>query len=187
MRLIHRTKLELEPLREIAFVDIKSKVTLDNVVDEVFSWVTAGWVSSRCSIPGSEVPSLTRWFRQEKIMEMECDLLISDLKDPKTIGLVKDTIERISDGSSSHCAGALKLGFKKAFELKKQQMGVLLRCTRNGCAKRTNPVRYSSVGSHTYCQDCEYNYGGYYMQCVGCSKNRTGNYTSCQCCGKKFM
>ena len=56
----------------------------------------------------------------EKIMEMECKLLTSNFKDTKTIGLMKENFGRISNGSSSHCAGALKLGFKNAFELKKQ-------------------------------------------------------------------
>ena len=57
---------------------------------------------------------------QGKVMEMECKLLTSNFKDSKTIGLMKENIGRISDGSSSHCAGSLKLGFKMAFELKKQ-------------------------------------------------------------------
>ena len=35
------TKLGIQPLCDSAFVDIKSKVSQDNVVDEVFSWVTA--------------------------------------------------------------------------------------------------------------------------------------------------
>ena len=42
--LTRRIKLEIQPLRDSALADIKSKVTLDNVVDEVFSWVTAEWV-----------------------------------------------------------------------------------------------------------------------------------------------
>ena len=39
--LMCRIELEIQPLRDSAFADIKSKVSLDNVVDEVFSWVTA--------------------------------------------------------------------------------------------------------------------------------------------------
>lgn len=39
--LIRRFKLEIKPLCDTALADIKSKVTLTNVVDEVFSWVTA--------------------------------------------------------------------------------------------------------------------------------------------------
>jgi hypothetical protein len=50
-RLTHDTntskfKLGIQPLCDSAFADIKSKVSLDNVVDEVFSWVTARWVPS---------------------------------------------------------------------------------------------------------------------------------------------
>ena len=129
-------------------------------------------------------------FSQEKIMEMECELLVSNFKNQKTIALVKENIGRISDGSSPHCADALKLGLKKAFELKKQKCqppGVLLRCSRYGCARNTSPVSYSVIGSNVYCQDCQYNYGSYCMQCAGCSYNRTGSYTSCQSCGKRFI
>ena len=118
---------------------------------------------------------------------MECELLISNFKDQKTIGIMKEKIRHISDGSSTHCACALKLGFKKAIELKKRGKGVLLRCSRGGCARNTTPVSYSANGSNTYCQNCQYNYGNYYMQCTGCSYSRTSNYTSCQSCGKKFL
>ena len=34
---------------------------------------------------------------------------------------MKENIRKISDGSSPHCAGVLKLGFKKAFELKRME------------------------------------------------------------------
>ena len=121
-------------------------------------------------------------------MEMECELLTSNFKNPKTIGLIKENIGHISNGSSSYSAGALKFGFKKAFELKKQKRFVLLRCPRVGCARNTTPVPYSTVGTNVYCTNCQYNYGSYYMQCVGCSHNRTdGSYVSCQSCGKKFL
>jgi len=142
-------------------------------------------------LPGSNPDAnvgLTCSFSQEKIMEMECDLLVSNFRDPITIALVKENIERISDGSSPHRTGALKLGLKKAFELKKRQKYVLLQCTRNGCAKYTTPASILFVGSDTYCPDCRYqHYGNQYMQCTGCSNRRTGNYPSCQSCGKKFM
>ena len=143
------------------------------------------------SNPNSEVGvALMRSSSQEKIMEMECELLVSKFKDPKTIGLVKEKIKNISDGSLSHCAGALKLGLKEAFELKKkkrQPPGVLLRCTNYSCGWMNTPVSYSSVGSNTYCPNCQYSYGSYYMQCVGCGYNRTSNYASCQSCGKRFI
>ena len=38
-------KLGIQPLREKALEDIKKKVTLKTVVGEVFSWITAGYVS----------------------------------------------------------------------------------------------------------------------------------------------
>ena len=142
------------------------------------------------SNPGVIYLGLTCLLSQGKIMEMQCELLVSSFQDPKTIALVKENLGHISDGSSSHCAGALKLGFKKAFELKKQKRqppGVLLRCTRYGCARNTTPVSYSVIGSNVYCQSCQYNYGSYCMQCVGCGWTRNGNYASCQSCRKTFI
>ena len=131
--------------------------------------------------------ALTCSFSQEKIMEMECELLVSNFKDPKTIGLVKENIRHFADGSSAHCADALKLGLKKAFKLKKPS-GVRLRCTYSSCTWYSNHVSYSSVGSNAYCQNCRnYGYGSRYLQCVGCGYNRTSNYTSCQSCGKAFI
>ena len=120
--------------------------------------------------------------------EMQCGLLVSDFQDPKTIALAKENIRRISDGSSPHCGNALKLGLKKAFELKKkkkQPAGVLLRCSNSSCTWRSSPVLYSSVGSNTYCPNCNYS-GSYYLECVSCGYQRTSSYTSCQSCGQKF-
>ena len=143
------------------------------------------WVSSvTFSNHGINNFGLTVSLSQEKIMEMEFELLISNSKDPKSIALVEENIGHISDGSSSHCAGALKLGFKKAFELKRQPPGVLLRCPISGCAKNTTPVSCLAVGSNAYCN----NHRSYYMQCAGCSYNRTHvSYASCQSCGKRFL
>ena len=42
MTLKCQTKLEIQPLCDSAFADIKSKVSSDNIADESFSWVTAG-------------------------------------------------------------------------------------------------------------------------------------------------
>ena len=57
-------------------------------------------------------------------MGVVCELLIQRFKDPKIIALVKETIERISDRSSSQRAEALKLWLKRAFELKKEKRRV---------------------------------------------------------------
>jgi len=122
-------------------------------------------------------------------MEMQCDLLISDFRNPTTITLMQDNIERISDGSSSHYARALKLGFKKALEFKKRESSVLLRCSNPSCGWHSDPVTYSSVGSNVYCPRCSiYSYGPrYYTQCTGCGNQRTSNNPSCWGCGKEFM
>ena len=125
-------------------------------------------------------------------MEAQCELLISNFKDPKTIALVKETIEHIPDGPSSQCADALKLWLKKAFELKKQKVlesGVQLRCTRVGCERHDQPVSYRLAGSSVYCESCYRNYySDRYMECSGCRYRRTVvTHTSCGSCGKKFM
>ena len=130
---------------------------------------------------------LTCSLSQNRIMEMQYELLISKFNNPETIAAVKESIGTISDGTSSHCAGALKLGLKKGFDLKKQKRqppGMLLRCTYSGCEWYNNHVSYSSVGSNTYCPHCNC---GYYMQCVGCGYSRTSSYQSCQGCGKTFI
>ena len=120
-------------------------------------------------------------------MEMESELLIPNLKDPRLVSLVSENIGRIADGSSSHCAGALKLGLKKGVEFKRQNKGVKLRCPRTSCPRYTNPVPYSSLGSNVFCLSCVNAYGNYYMQCVGCGYQRTSTYTSCQSCRKRFV
>ena len=124
---------------------------------------------------------------------MQCELLISNFKNPGTVASVKENIRHIPGGSLPHCAGALNLVFKKAFELKKKNKkppGVLLRCPNPNCPCNTKHVSYLSVGpkrsvrqKHNYCEWCGYNY---YKQCAGCGYNRTGDFSSCQSCGKAF-
>ena len=121
-------------------------------------------------------------------MEMQCELLVSSFKEPQAIERMKENIRRVSDGSSPHCAGALKLGFEKASNLKKKPVGVLLRCPRTACPWYVNHVSYSTVGPDTYCTQCRKR-GRIrsYLQCVGCGSDMTSNRTSCQKCGKKFL
>ena len=122
-------------------------------------------------------------------MEMECELLISNFKNPKTIDLVNQNIEQISDGSSPHSAGALKLWFKKAFDFKKQKqqppppVGAKLLCVSLTCAWSSGlGVPYSSIGS-VHCPYCNQ----YYMGCAACGSIRTKSYASCQSCKKPFL
>jgi len=123
-------------------------------------------------------------------MDMLCDLLISDFRNPTTVALMQEKIGRISDGSSPHCAGALNLGFEKAFELKKREGYALLRCSNSNCGWHKNPVPYSSVGSSTYCSQCavysRYGHSRHPIQCADCGYPRAGDYASCQSCGKRF-
>jgi len=153
--------LEINPLCDTALADIKSKVSSENVVEEVFSWVTA---------------------TQEKIMEVESAIFIQNLKDRKLITLVSDNIGRISKGTSSHCANVLMLGLERGVKSKKLNKGVLLRCPRNYCSRRNSPVSYLSLGSSTYCTNC-----GCTMQCAGCGHTRCRSDSSCQGCKKRFL
>ena len=52
MTLTRQTKLEIKPLCDRAFIDIKNKVSRENVVNEFFSWVTARWIPSHSLIVG---------------------------------------------------------------------------------------------------------------------------------------
>ena len=118
---------------------------------------------------------------------MQCDLLTSSFKNPKTIALMKENIRRISDGTSPHCAIALKHGFKKVLDFKKRETGVPLRCPNYHCVRYNSTVLYSSVGSSVYCTGCFGCGYRYYLECTGCGYNRSSSYTSCQSCGKKFI
>lgn len=118
---------------------------------------------------------------QQKIKEMQCELLVSNFRDPKTIARMKENLGRISDGSSPHCGGMLKLGLKKAFEVKQRKAGVLLRCPSFGCKWSSNDVPFRSVIGKS-CPACR----TWYMKCASCGHGRTTDTVSCLGCGKKF-
>ena len=116
-------------------------------------------------------------------MKMQCDLLVPDLKKPNTRKLVKENIEHISEGYSSHCAGALDLVLEQAFAFKKQSRGVKLRCTSPYCSLQGDPISFSSAASSVWCPSCGYKF---YTECTGCERRRSGVYLSCEGCGKRF-
>ena len=128
-------------------------------------------------------------------MEMQWDLLIPNLKEPERLALVKENVGLISSGTSPCCAGTLKLGLKKAFELKKKEReppcppGAKLRCSNPWCSSYHNHLSYSSITQPTHF--CQMYLNGpqsnYWFQCVGCAYARTGDYSSCRGCGKKFI
>ena len=162
-------------------------MSAENIVSEMFSRVTARYGSYRMiELQGQHQTCSSS---QEKIMDMQSDLLISSFKNPKMITLVKENIGQASNGSSPHGALALKLGFKKAFEIKKRGRGVRLRCSNANCEWSKNPVSYSSVGSNARCPNCSpgCNCCAIYLQCAGCGYQRTSTYVSCQGCGMKFL
>ena len=119
-------------------------------------------------------------------MELQWDLLNSNFKNAKTASLVKENIRRISDGSSTHCADTLKLGLKKAFDLK---MCVKLRCPNGYCAWYKDPVPVSSIGpDNHYCRKClNHGQGFNFLTCTNCGYSITSNYTTCPSCQKRFL
>ena len=117
--------------------------------------------------------------------------MVSNFEDPVPTALVKETIEHISDGSP-HCAGAIKVWLKKAFELKKQKIlesGVQLRCSRRGCVRNAYPASFRVAGSSIYCDFCyRDHYGDHHMQCSGCGHKRIkASDKSCWDCRKRFV
>src|ERR1700753_1401836 len=98
---------------------------------------------------------LTHLHSQKELLEMECDTLVANSKGRRTLSLVKQNIQLISDGSSPHCGDALKLGFEKALKRKKEKGSVKLRCTHGSCTWYSNHVSYSTIGTSAYyCQMC---------------------------------
>ena len=128
-------------------------------------------------------------FSREELMETQCDLVIANLGDPKTIVLVRENIKDFSSGSSPYRADVLRLGLKKAFELKKKKTRapvppeVRLRCSNPGCGwHRTQKWRLEDIGLALFCHLCLNSY----YQCTDCGSNRTSNYASCQGCRAIF-
>ena len=129
-------------------------------------------------------------FSQEELMETQWDLIMANFKDQKTAGLVRENLEVISSGSSPYRADVLRLGLKKAFELKKKKTRppvppapVQLQCSDSDCAWHTTQKwNLPSIGSALFCHWCRNSY----YQCTGCGSNRTSNYASCQGCGAMF-
>ena len=133
-------------------------------------------------------------FSQGELMETQWDIVIANLKDPKTIALLKENIEDFSSGSSPYRADVLRRGLRKAFELKKKKAPapvlseVRLRCSNSGCAwHSTQKWRLVDIGTAIFCHLCPgHGRGNSYYQCTDCGSNRTDNYASCQGCGVMF-
>ena len=115
---------------------------------------------------------------------MQCDFLVQNLKNPKTISVMNENIKSISTGTSSHCAGALDLVLAKAFRAKKPAKGVKLRCSYIFCSWRKDSIQFSSLGSAVHCRWCN---NQYTIECSDCRRTRTENRSSCQGCGREFL
>ena len=146
-----------------------------------------------CSTGEVNGQKLTHSFSQEKLMDMQWDLLVAKPNNPGIVALIRDKIEdSISPWSSSHRAGVLKVALKKAIELKKKKKeppGVLLRCSNlYDCTRYYNQVSLSEIGMNPFCS-CS---GPgtpfvYWFECSSCGFTRQGDYTACQNCGGRFL
>ena len=124
---------------------------------------------------------LTCLFSQEKITKMESELFILNLRDPKLAGMMKGDNGRVADGSPSHFAGALKLGLKKAIELKRRSKGVLLQCPGCGGKAYFNSNWYTPDESGPFCTNCPSSWNRTRMECGFCrNSGMVGDYASCQ-------
>lgn len=126
-------------------------------------------------------------------MEMESELFISHLGNPRFVGIIDRSIGQISDGSSPNSADVLMLGLKKAVELKKKSRQpptpVHVRCSNTTCAAHNRRYSPGSIpGLSLYCLVCRGRIGApdYYFECVGCGEARVDNVASCRGCGQIF-
>ena len=174
-------KLGIEPLRDLAFIDIQSKVTSENVVAELFSSFTSrlvhsNWNNFHCNTPSTED-------RESEVMKMHGELLRGKFRGKSTTVSTTDFIKTMVGGNAAHRAGALKLALRDT----RPRSGVLLRCPCRSCDFHHDHISYRSLGSRLTCQTSHFGGGYYILQCAQCGGSRTDNYTSCQRCGKDFM
>ena len=168
-------------------MDIKRKITENNVMDEAFSSVTAGWVLY-CEISSQ---GLTHSLSQEELMDLLWDLLIAKSNTPNMAVLIRDKIGDISPESPSHRVGVLKVAMKKKFELEKQKgqyTGVRLICPNWRCTRYSNHVSISEIERAVTCRLC-FSPGSppFHFLCNYCQFCRTVDTGKCQGCGLRFQ
>lgn len=93
--------LGLSGLANLAFRDIMSKMTSENIVCELFSGFTA---------------------QNYKLLERQSSILTSTLRAPKTTQMVQQRVRDAADGNSPHCYHALKLAFGKTVDAISQKI-----------------------------------------------------------------
>ncbi|KAF9645620.1 hypothetical protein BDM02DRAFT_3262815 [Thelephora ganbajun] len=152
--------LDIKPLRDLAFDDIRSKVTSTNVVTELFSSFTS---------------------RESDVMKMHCKLLSGKFHERNTTSSVADLIKSMAGGSAVHRAGALKLALRNG----RSKGGALLRCPYHHCDFHHNPISYRSMGPSLECPRDHWE-GNPLMECTNCGQVRSNSHTECQRCGEWF-
>ncbi|KAF9785367.1 hypothetical protein BJ322DRAFT_1062892 [Thelephora terrestris] len=132
------TALEIEPLRDLALNDIRSKITSTNLIPELFSSFAS---------------------RYEDIAKMECELMYDEYNDENTTAEGIKFIESVPGGNLAHRAGALKIVLKEGLLNR-----VFLRCPNLGCSMHNNTAPYRSFGQVT---TCPHHPARPYLECAG--------------------
>jgi len=161
--------LNIQPLRDLAFKDIESKLSADNIVEEFFSPISA---------------------RDRQILEMECRLLFSKFKNKATMSLVQEKIGETFGNRFAHRADAFKLGLRAALDLKERDPAVdmmdavMLRCRSLDCPGHDERIPYTlAMSSRGLCPRCK----KFHMQCAGCAHVRMDTNPWCKSCRKLFL
>lgn len=127
---------------------------------------------------------------EERVAEMECQLLLSKFKNEATISRAEDKIRGTPGSHLAHRAGAFKLALRGALDAKRSHAqtdiieGVMLQCCSTSCVGHSEHVSYSTVKPNGACPRCDV----YLVQCVGCKSVRYDlSLVQCNSCGKKFL
>jgi len=151
--------LDVKPLRDLAFDDIRSKVTSANVVTELFSRFTS---------------------RENEVMKVHCELLSDKCREKSTTASMVDLIKGMVGGKAAHRAGALKLTLRNG----RPRGGVFLRCPDSDCDFHHNPT---SVRPSLRCPRRHASRMiSPYLECANCLQVRSNHYIECQGCGQRF-
>jgi len=86
--------LNIDPLRDLALSQIRSRITSANVITEFFSGFTS---------------------RSSEVLKMQSELLAETFDDRDTTASAVDLIKSMAGGAGAHHASALKLGLRKGF------------------------------------------------------------------------
>jgi hypothetical protein len=175
-----KIQLRIPALRDLAFEDIRSKITKENVVTELFSGHTSRLVST-LTPARVMLKRLSLDNRQRDIAKMECELLYDKFNNEASTTKGVELIESMIGGNSAHRSRVMKLGLRRGLSA-----SVFLRCSRSYCSLHTSPPSFCTLGSSVMCPT-GHTTPGAHLECTGCGTSRTSSdNTACQGCKKRF-